>query len=339
MNIHGVILAAGKGERMHPLTEAVPKALLFVGGKPLIAWAVEGLRKAGIDKIVVATGWKGRMVEGYIESSDMRVDTVNVVDYEIGPLQTLFTALNSFDDDFLLVPVDTMIDSFVISGLIAHHSQTQDMTLAVDLDTDLGTPVSISGEGIITGLGDHILASDTIVHSAMLFAGNSNLSQHCGLALADGETKFVSVLNRMIQDGETLRYHSSDVHIIDIDTLDDLLSVNRLVLKHTEFNQASSQVFVPIGDRIEIGKTLALNSDITLGKGTELNGPVLISQRTKIGEQCQIGPYTTFDSDSVVSDECEISDTIIFGQSRISARSRLHQTIVYNSKQYGGIDE
>ena len=110
-----MILAAGKGERMHPLTENVPKALLNVGGKTLVDWAIERISRAGIEKIVVAVGWKGSLIEDHLaSSSDFEVSIVDVENYEIGPLQTLVTAIETFDDDFLLTPVDMLIDSSVI---------------------------------------------------------------------------------------------------------------------------------------------------------------------------------------------------------------------------------
>ena len=48
-----MILAAGRGERMRPLTDHTPKPLLAVGGKPLIVWHIERLRDAGFTRIVI----------------------------------------------------------------------------------------------------------------------------------------------------------------------------------------------------------------------------------------------------------------------------------------------
>ncbi|MEO8848786.1 MAG: N-acetylmuramate alpha-1-phosphate uridylyltransferase MurU [Casimicrobiaceae bacterium] len=48
-----MILAAGRGERMRPLSDSVPKPLLVAGGKPLIAWQIEALARAGLDDIVI----------------------------------------------------------------------------------------------------------------------------------------------------------------------------------------------------------------------------------------------------------------------------------------------
>jgi MurNAc alpha-1-phosphate uridylyltransferase len=53
MAFGAMILAAGRGERMRPLSDATPKPLLEVGGKPLIAWQIEALRRAGCTDIVV----------------------------------------------------------------------------------------------------------------------------------------------------------------------------------------------------------------------------------------------------------------------------------------------
>ena len=59
-----MILAAGRGERMRPLTDHTPKPLLSVGGKPLIVWHIEGLRAAGVTEIVINHAHLGhRLVE------------------------------------------------------------------------------------------------------------------------------------------------------------------------------------------------------------------------------------------------------------------------------------
>ncbi|MEK6663931.1 MAG: sugar phosphate nucleotidyltransferase, partial [Pseudomonadota bacterium] len=58
-----MILAAGRGERMRPLTDATPKPLLKVGGKPLIVWHIENLVHAGITDLVINHAHLGHMIE------------------------------------------------------------------------------------------------------------------------------------------------------------------------------------------------------------------------------------------------------------------------------------
>jgi MurNAc alpha-1-phosphate uridylyltransferase len=64
-----MILAAGRGERMRPLTDHTPKPLLAVRGKPLMQWPMEGLVRAGFDQIVINTAWLGERIHGQYGSS------------------------------------------------------------------------------------------------------------------------------------------------------------------------------------------------------------------------------------------------------------------------------
>jgi MurNAc alpha-1-phosphate uridylyltransferase len=58
-----MIFAAGRGDRMRPLTDHTPKPLLPVGGKPLIVWQIERLAAAGVHDIVINHAWLGDRIE------------------------------------------------------------------------------------------------------------------------------------------------------------------------------------------------------------------------------------------------------------------------------------
>jgi MurNAc alpha-1-phosphate uridylyltransferase len=57
LGMKALILAAGRGERMRPLSDSCPKPLLPVGGKRLIEWHLEGLARAGVREVVINTAW------------------------------------------------------------------------------------------------------------------------------------------------------------------------------------------------------------------------------------------------------------------------------------------
>jgi len=58
-----MLLAAGRGERMRPLTDTTPKPLLRVRGKPLLQWHLEALAQAGVPRCVINTAWLGEQLE------------------------------------------------------------------------------------------------------------------------------------------------------------------------------------------------------------------------------------------------------------------------------------
>ena len=60
-----MLLAAGRGERMRPLTDSVPKPLLCVQGRPLLHWHLQALARAGVAQVLVNTAWLGTQISGH----------------------------------------------------------------------------------------------------------------------------------------------------------------------------------------------------------------------------------------------------------------------------------
>lgn len=67
--IAAMLLAAGRGERMRPLTDSTPKPLLKVRGKPLMRWSLEALARGGFNRVVLNTAWLGEQIERSNSSS------------------------------------------------------------------------------------------------------------------------------------------------------------------------------------------------------------------------------------------------------------------------------
>lgn len=109
-----MILAAGRGKRMHPLTLDTPKPLLCVGGKPLIVWHIDRLRRAGIRRIVVNAGHLGEKIVQFFANSDF-ADVV--VSFEDPPLETAGGIKKALDKGllhhapFVLINGDVWTDS------------------------------------------------------------------------------------------------------------------------------------------------------------------------------------------------------------------------------------
>lgn len=64
-SVKAMVLAAGRGERMRPLTDATPKPLLAVKGKALLQWHVDALADAGFDALVINTAWLGEQIPAH----------------------------------------------------------------------------------------------------------------------------------------------------------------------------------------------------------------------------------------------------------------------------------
>lgn len=66
--VPAMVLAAGRGERMRPLTDLIPKPLLRVQGQPLLQWHLQALQDAGVEQVVINTAWLGDQISGHFSS-------------------------------------------------------------------------------------------------------------------------------------------------------------------------------------------------------------------------------------------------------------------------------
>ena len=109
-----MILAAGLGTRMRPLTDHTPKPLLKVGGKPLILWHIERLKLAGFTNIVINVAYLGEQIIDYLGDGSAYGVTVHFSDEQSeGALETaggIVKALPLLSENFLVVNGDVWTD-------------------------------------------------------------------------------------------------------------------------------------------------------------------------------------------------------------------------------------
>jgi MurNAc alpha-1-phosphate uridylyltransferase len=111
--MRAMILAAGRGERMRPLTDTTPKPLLRLAGKTIIEWQIGRLRDAGVDRIIINHAWLGERIESELGDGsrfDVRID----YSPEKKALETLGGVVQALpllgQDAFLLVSGDIYTD-------------------------------------------------------------------------------------------------------------------------------------------------------------------------------------------------------------------------------------
>jgi N-acetyl-alpha-D-muramate 1-phosphate uridylyltransferase len=112
--MRAMVLAAGRGERMRPLTDTTPKPLLAVAEKPLIAWHLEALARAGIQDIVINLSWLGERIRSALGDGSRYGVRIQYSDEGPVALETgggIFNALPLLGSEpFLVVNGDTWTD-------------------------------------------------------------------------------------------------------------------------------------------------------------------------------------------------------------------------------------
>lgn len=130
-----IILSAGQGSRLMPLTESVPKCCLVLDGKPLLQHQVESLAANGMDDIVIVTGFNHQVVEGMVGEINIpgvSVRTLYNPFYAVSDnLGTTWIARKEMGSPFLLLNGDTLFEESTLAELLSSE-RVYPITLAID---------------------------------------------------------------------------------------------------------------------------------------------------------------------------------------------------------------
>jgi len=159
-----IILAAGRGSRLLPLTETLPKCLLPVAGTTVLSLQLDTLESAGVDEAIVITGFMSGSVEAEIEgrTGPMQVQTLFNPFYQVADnLASCWMARAFMDDDFLLINGDTLIEPALAERVIQSPANNIQVTIdkKPDYDSD-DMKVTLDGT-VLTAIGKTLSAEET----------------------------------------------------------------------------------------------------------------------------------------------------------------------------------
>ena len=164
--MEAIILAAGYGRRMRPLSQECHKALLPVGGTTILGRIMDALLAADVGTVTVVTGYRADDVEKFLVSSypEAKLHFVRNERFdETNNIVSLSLALNrlSFESDVLLVECDLLFDPALIVRLVQHPARNVALLDRYRTGMD-GTVVSVA-DGVVTGVyPPHLQGSDFV---------------------------------------------------------------------------------------------------------------------------------------------------------------------------------
>ncbi|GAC1381168.1 MAG: nucleotidyltransferase family protein [Aquirhabdus sp.] len=219
--MRAMILAAGLGTRLRPLTLHTPKPMLEVGGKPLIVWHIEALARAGVTQIVINTAWLGeKLVEALGDGSKFGVEILWSHEDEpletAGGIQKALPLLGS--EPFLLVNGDiwTRYDFATLTNK--------------SLGNDLGHLVLVKNPPQHPN-GDFALDNGRIAQQGnekLTFAGISLLSPKLFKSLPAGKAPLAPILRQAMDAGQ-ISGECLQTHWVDVGTIERLNELDQQI--------------------------------------------------------------------------------------------------------------
>ena len=127
-----IVIAAGRGMRLGAHTEEIPKCMVDVGGRPMLAWQWRALAAAGVDELVIVRGYKGEVLESFVRDLGVPARFIDNTEWETNNiLLSLAYARAEIRDTCLLTYSDIIYTSDVARAVVAGRGP---IALVVDKD-------------------------------------------------------------------------------------------------------------------------------------------------------------------------------------------------------------
>lgn len=309
--MQAVILAAGEGKRVRPLTHSRPKALIPVANRPIIEYVIDALTKNGIRDIIVVVGYRKEQVTRYLNQLNVPVSVV-VQDKQLGTAHALKCAEPKIKGDFLVLPGDNYIDA----GSIAKIKSVRNAMLVKEHPSPSNFGVVQLMDGYVTHIVEKPEQSPGFMVSTGIFSLTPSFFQYIR------DNNITDAISCMLQDGGQIQ------GVIADDWQDaiypwDLLKMNARLLLHTPpSREGTSSRNTTIIGAVHIGK------GTTIGPNTVISGPVVIGKDCEIGPNCCIMPDTSIGARVKVEPFCYIGNALLMDDCSIGSHSRILDAVL-----------
>ncbi|WP_455813100.1 aminotransferase class I/II-fold pyridoxal phosphate-dependent enzyme [Pseudomonas graminis] len=246
-----VILAAGTGNRLFPITEIIPKPLTPVNGKSIIERLVINLLETGVNQIVVVTGHFGKKIQSQLnhEFPDVDITFIENTRYQTtNNIYSLWLAREYFTEDFLLLEADVVLRSSVLEQLVGGKKNTSACMVAPKAIFMDGACVELRGVPLVVTApkqvpvhkqGPHHYKTLNFYRLSSSFASGWLLPQLQHKVNSDElsdyyETLFAQAISEGIEDFQASIVPSYDWY--EVDNLNDL-DIAEYLLKPVEDQQ------------------------------------------------------------------------------------------------------
>jgi len=323
-----VILAAGEGKRMHPLTYTRPKVMLPVINKPVLELNLLNLRNAGINNFIFVVGYKSEMVRDYFKDGSKWNVNISYVNQgkPIGTGHAVKIVESFIKKDFLVLCGDTIFSKKDIKKIVEKKNSIG--IFKVEKPKDYGV-VETKKEKVVK-----IYEKMKDPFSDMINAGIYHFDKEIFDYLKKikksprGEYELTDAINLMAKDifikPIELGYWKDLVYPWD------LFDLNKEYLENIKKeNNGIIEKNATVKGKVYIGK----NSRIM--NGSYIEGPVIIGENCKIGPNCYIRPYTSIWDNCHVGNACEVKNSIIFDKSNIPHQNYVGDSIIGSNCNLG----
>ncbi|MCW5853121.1 MAG: NTP transferase domain-containing protein [Anaerolineae bacterium] len=319
--MQGIILAAGKGSRLHPITTTRSKAMLPILGQPMVARVMQMLVANGVrDFVLVVSPTDAMIMEYFVQEygrlePDVQVEFVFQAERR-GMADALARAAGHIHGPFILSACDNLVATEHVAALIAHFSALPDAQAVLSLMRI--SPDLLGKTGVVEWRDGQVLRivekprpqdAPSDIASLPLYIFRPSLLDYLPRVPVSprGEYELQDAIQMLIDDRGGVYGLLTDSRLT-VTNAADLLAINRHYLLQG-------------GDQPQLAPR-------TVGQNTHLITPLRIEEGVEIGRGCVIGPRVYIERDCRIGDNVIIKDAVVLRNAVVAAGSQIVGDVV-----------
>ncbi|MHA2268306.1 MAG: bifunctional sugar-1-phosphate nucleotidylyltransferase/acetyltransferase [Promethearchaeota archaeon] len=330
-----VILAAGKGKRLMPITSSRPKPMIPLAGKPLLEHTLIGLKDAGVDEILLIVGYKEQALKTYFgdgkDNFSVKIEYVTQEE-QLGTGHAVRYAKEFVKNEpFMLMYGDLLTDPKVFKEIVDRFRQSKSQGVIALFEVknpqDYGV-ISLNRDGFVDNITEkpapelnlgNLINAGIFIFEPLIFEAIQKTKKS-----VRGEYEFTDSMLILIKqlNGKIGGYKIKEYFWSDIGLPWQFLEANRYLL-----NKVERKVLGKIEETVQILGDVYIGDGTIIRSGCNIQGPCYIGNDNDIGPNSYIKPYT-FIANGCKVGKGEITNSIILSNSEIPDLKYIKDTVI-----------
>jgi len=328
-----VLLAAGVGERLMPITASRPKPLIKIAGKPILQFCLESAKKAGIDEVIIVTHYMSEAIRSYFNDGErlgLKITYMNQ-DKLSGTGNAAEVAEPNIDSDFVLIYGDLLFGQDTVKGVLKkfRNGNTAAVVAVVPVDRpeNYGM-VEQDSEGKVIRIVEKpsVGKVPSNLANAGIYAFSKEVFEEIRRTQASirGEWELTDAITLLAEEGKTVctaELNKGDW--FDVGRPWDLLDANDWALRRMEHR---------VLGKVEQGAYLigpvTVAESARVRSGAYIEGPAFIDEEADIGPNCYIRSGTSLGKRVRVGNAVEIKNSLIMDGTHVGHLSYVGDSVI-----------
>ena len=309
--MQAVILAAGEGTRVRPLTKSRPKGLIPVANRPIIEYAIQALREAGIREIIVVVGYRREQVTRFLNELDPSIEVI-IQEKQLGTAHALKCAEPLIRGNFLLLPGDNYIDPVSVATI----AKIENAMLVKDHPNPSNFGVVVIRNGLVTEIVEKPEHSPSFTVSTGIFSLTRDIFRYIK------SNDLTETIDCMIADGGKIQAVNAE------DWQDALYPWDLIRMNERLLSGIAPEKNGTIHKSALIQGAVSVGKGVTIGPYTVITGPVVIGKDSEIGAHCCIMPNTSIGARGNIEPFSYIGNALIMDDVSLGSHSRVTDSVI-----------